>query len=89
MTSPRKPWAGETPCIPTRVNGQRIVAAIKLASGINPHQWAVVVEIAEAEAYAPGVVTLNRSGLYDAELGTPCYSYSDAITHLNLTGVTQ
>lgn len=41
-----RPWPGETPTIPARVNGKRLVAAVKLATrpGQFAHQWAIVVE---------------------------------------------
>jgi hypothetical protein len=41
----RKPWSGETPALPSRVDGLRIVAAVKNATTTAPaHQWVVVLE---------------------------------------------
>lgn len=86
-----QPWPGETMPLPSRVDGKRIVAAIKVptrnvelnASGIarvRPHQWEVVLE------WSAGLFSelrlVYRAGKFESHSEVVGLSYEDAVLRM-------
>jgi hypothetical protein len=77
----RQPWTGEALTLPTRWQGRRILAAIKLPTGTGPQAWALVVEL-PGDMFASARLTVSRSGQRSISFGTPVYSYPEAVEEM-------
>ncbi len=76
------PWQGETVAVPQRIDGWRVVAAVKLpGTTTHPHRYTVVVEANPTPGYVlhEEVVWTKQNGFKPASGGIKMLPYRDAM----------